>query len=51
MYEDMNMNFLIAAYSVMWIVVLGYMVRLAVRGSRARSEYDRMAQGSGGDRG
>lgn len=49
MYDDMNRNFLIAAYSVMWIVVLGYMARLVVRGSRARADYQRMVQGSAGD--
>jgi|InoplaM3PM_1038569.scaffolds.fasta_scaffold02360_1 hypothetical protein len=51
MYDDMNRNFIIAAYSVMWIVVLGYMVRLTVRGSRARADYDRMVQRGGGGNG
>ena len=49
MYDDMNRNFLIAAYSVMWIVVLGYMARLVVRGSRARADYQSMVQGNAGD--
>jgi CcmD family protein len=49
MYDDMNRNFLIAAFSVMWIVVLGYMLRLVVRGSRARAAYQRMVHGSAGE--
>lgn len=43
-FEDMNRAFLIAAYSVMWIVVLGYMARLVRKGSRAQREYDRVAK-------
>lgn len=41
---ESNMTFIIAAYSVSWIVVLGYLTRLVLRGSRARTDYDRMAR-------
>ena len=46
---ELNLYFIIAAYAVTWVVLLGYMARLARKGARARSEYDRMAKGHGGD--
>jgi CcmD family protein len=49
-FDDMNRMFVIAAYSVMWIVVLGYMMRLVRKGSRARQEYERIGRKQGGDR-
>jgi hypothetical protein len=42
-FDAMNLKFVIAAYSVMWIVVLGFLTRLVFKGGRAREEYDRMA--------
>ena len=42
MIEEWNRTFIIAAYSVSWIVVLGYLIRLVRKGSRARSDFERM---------
>ncbi|HZK78233.1 MAG TPA: CcmD family protein [Gemmatimonadaceae bacterium] len=47
---EMNNEFIIAAYSVMWVVVLGYLVRLIRKGSRARTDYDVMVRDNGGER-
>lgn len=47
---DMNRDFIIAAYSVMWVVVLGYLVRLVRKGSRARADYDGMVRANDGER-
>jgi hypothetical protein len=41
--DEMNRTFVIAAYAVMWIVVGGYFVRLWIKGSRVRADYERMA--------
>ena len=46
--SDMNLDFIIAAYSVMWVVVLGFLVRLIRKGARARAEYDGMLREHGG---
>jgi len=43
MFES-NLTFIIAAYSVAWVVILGYLARLVRKGSRARGEYDRMSR-------
>jgi CcmD family protein len=43
--EELNLKFIIAAYTVSWLVILGYLARLMRKGSRVRSEYDRMSQG------
>jgi len=40
--DDMNLKFIIAAYSVSWLVILGYLARLVRKGSRVRGEYARM---------
>ncbi len=37
-----NLTFIIAAYVVTWVVLLGYQWRLARKGGRARAEYARM---------
>ena len=37
-----NLNFIIAAYTVTWLVILGYLARLVRKGGRARAEYERM---------
>ncbi len=42
--DSSNLTFIIAAYAVTWIVLLGYLGRLAKKGARARADYDRMAQ-------
>jgi CcmD family protein len=46
----MNIDFIVAAYSVMWVVVLGYLVRLIRKGGRARTDYDDMLREQGGGR-
>jgi CcmD family protein len=48
-FDEMNRAFLIAAYSVMWIVVLGYLTRLIVKGSRVQREYDAMSRKDSGE--
>ena len=46
--DSSNLTFIIAAYAVTWLVMLGYLARLIRKGGRARAEYERMAQlGSG----
>jgi hypothetical protein len=47
---DMNQAFVIAAYTVMWVVVAGYGVRLMRKGARARADFDGMARGQSGER-
>jgi CcmD family protein len=44
-----NLNFIIAAYAVTWIVILGYLWRLVRKGGRARADYERMASEQGGE--
>ena len=39
---EWNQTFIVAAYSVTWVVILGYLARLVRKGSHARAEYDRM---------
>ena len=48
-FDEMNRTFVIAAYTVMWVVVGGYLVRLIVKGSRMRSEYERMRSENSGE--
>ena len=48
-FDDMNRTFLIAAYTVMWVVVGGYLVRLIVKGSRARADYEAMRRANSGE--
>lgn len=43
---QMNEGFIIAAYSIMWLVVLGYLARLITKGSRARAAYEAMVHES-----
>jgi CcmD family protein len=42
--EESNLKFIIAAYSVSWLVILGYLARLMRKGSQARADYDHMSQ-------
>ena len=42
--DSSNLAFIIAAYSVTWIVLLGYLGRLVRKGSRARADYEKMAR-------
>ncbi len=44
-----NEAFIIAAYAVTWIVVLGYLWRLLRVGARARAVHDRLVQEHGGE--
>ncbi len=44
--SDMNTPFIIAAYSITWLVLLGYLARLITKGSRARAAYDAMVKKS-----
>ena len=46
--EESNLRFIIAAYSVSWLVILGYLARLMRNGSRARADYDLMSQETAG---
>ena len=45
---SMNQTFIVAAYAVTWIVLLGYMARLVRKSSRVRSQYEGMAHGASG---
>ena len=40
---ESNQNFIIAAYAVTWVVLLGYVVHLARRGARAHAAHERAA--------
>ena len=42
--EELNLKFIIAAYSVSWLVILGYLARLMRKGSQARADYANMSQ-------
>jgi CcmD family protein len=42
--EELNLKFIIAAYSVSWLVILGYLARLMRKGSRAHTDYDHMSR-------
>ena len=46
--DSSNLTFVVAAYAVTWIVLLGYLGRLVRKGARARADYERMAQGRSG---
>lgn len=39
---EANPGFIIAAYAVTWVVLLGYLGHLMRKGGRARAEYDRL---------
>jgi CcmD family protein len=45
-----NTTFIIAAYTVTWIVLLGYLLRLVRKGGRASADYERMAQQRSGEK-
>jgi CcmD family protein len=47
--DSSNLTFIIAAYSVSWLVILGYLGHLIRKSSRVRAEYDRAAGGQGGE--
>lgn len=44
-----NQSFIIAAYAVTWVVILGYLLRLVRKGGRARADYERMVHEHGGE--
>lgn len=39
-----NLSFIVAAYAVTWVVLLGYLFRLVRKGARARAEYEHAVQ-------
>ena len=41
--ESSNQAFIIAAYAVTWVVLLGYFWRLLSTSARASTDYDRIA--------
>ena len=47
--EESNLKFIIAAYSVSWLVILGYLVRLRRKSSQARAGYDHVSRETAGD--
>jgi CcmD family protein len=44
-----NQAFIIGAYAVTWVVLLGYMWRLVRKGGNARAGYERMLNQRGGE--
>ena len=46
--EELNLRFIIAAYSVSWLVILGYLMRLVRKDSQERAGYDRMSRETAG---
>jgi CcmD family protein len=44
----MNQTFIVAAYAVTWLVLLGYMARLVRKGRSARRQYETVARGAAG---
>lgn len=44
-----NQSFIIAAYAVTWVVILGYLLRLVRKGGRARADYERMVHEHSGE--
>lgn len=42
-----NEGFIIAAYAVTWVVILGYLWRLVRMAGRARAAYERVAPAPG----
>ena len=47
--DGSNQAFIVAAYAVMWVGLLGYLWRVVRKGGRARAEYERMLQQQGGE--
>ena len=45
---DSNQTFIIAAYAVTWVAMLGYLMYLARRAGRARVDYERTQPNEGG---
>jgi len=43
-----NQTFIVAAYAVTWIVLIGYLLRLARAGQRARTALDRASGAAAG---
>ena len=44
-----NLTFIVAAYAVTWVVILGYLWRLVRKGGRARADYERVVQQNSGE--
>jgi len=47
---EMNQYYITGAYAVMWVVVLGYMARLARKSARVRNELERVSRADGVNR-
>jgi CcmD family protein len=45
---EFNQYFIIGAYAVTWLVLLGYLVHLVRRGGRVRADHERIRHLSGG---
>ena len=48
-FDEMNRTFVIAAYTVMWVLVGGYMIRLIMKGARLRGDYESARRANKGD--
>lgn len=46
---DMNQTFIIAAYSLTWAVLLGYLAFLLRRSAGSRKDFDRIAGSNKGE--
>ena len=46
---ESNTSFIVAAYVITWIVILGYLFRLVVKGGHARSALARIRSGQAGE--
>ena len=44
---EMNQYYITAAYSVAWIVILGYTARLARKAAQVRNDHERVAREDG----
>ncbi|HSJ62727.1 MAG TPA: CcmD family protein [Gemmatimonadaceae bacterium] len=47
---ESNQTFIVAAFAVTWVALLGYVLHLARRGARAVAEHERMLHESTGER-
>ena len=47
---ESNPTFIIAAYAVTWVVLLGYLLLLVRKGGRVRSEYEGMVHRNSGEK-
>ncbi len=45
---EWNQTFIIGAYSITWLVLLGYLARLVRKGAGTRSDFERMSRENNG---